>query len=492
MGTGLQLDPPVAPPVQRPFNTTRKTKGGRELLYRATILQEPERARACGAGLKSTNDRRPVDPPPVVELRIFDITGGRERDITFTYNANFFIFTSLKLARPVAHGRVQTPAATSPPVLTGVPCSGIAYLDRPEEAGYFLFPDLSVRHEGRYKLAFTLYEETKEAADFDIEDTETLDTQNFAFRMEIESEPFTVYSAKKFPGLSESTALSRNLSDQGVRVRIRRDVRMRRRDNKAGGGGGGGGDAQKPEGEFARRQGRTPERQQPIDDHQQRPMRANSEQGRMPYEPSRRPSGAEYPVAPAPPPPSGYSTAPSGNLDFGPRPHYVGRPPIAPSPTTPTFSSGRPSPGLAAAPSGGLAPIKAEAQLPPVKPEPHIQHGIPASPRMSHRHNASQSSLPGIHTLLNAVQSLQKDDTIAVDTNPAEEPQNLPGAGSKRRHDDMSRGLPLEPRYRSEDSDRSRYAPRPMPMPPAVTTVEGYSSTGRRIWSLPQYHGECL
>ena len=46
--------------------------------------------------------------------------------------------------------------------------------------------------------------------------------------------PFTVFSAKKFPGLSESTSLSRIVAEQGCRVRIRRDVRMRRRENKGG------------------------------------------------------------------------------------------------------------------------------------------------------------------------------------------------------------------------------------------------------------------
>jgi hypothetical protein len=51
--------------------------------------------------------------------------------------------------------------------------------------------------------------------------------------LEVKSSPFVVFSAKKFPGLSESTALSRMVAEQGCRVRIRRDVRMRRRENKS-------------------------------------------------------------------------------------------------------------------------------------------------------------------------------------------------------------------------------------------------------------------
>ena len=107
-------------------------------------------------------DRRPVDPPPVVELRIFDgPSPDNAKDVTFLYNANFFLFATLEHARVMAHGRVQTPAANTPPVLTGMPVSGMAYLDRPQEAGYFLFPDLSVRHEGRYRLTFNLYDQAK-------------------------------------------------------------------------------------------------------------------------------------------------------------------------------------------------------------------------------------------------------------------------------------------------------------------------------------------
>ncbi|KKF96550.1 Velvet factor [Ceratocystis platani] len=208
----------------------RRTKSGRVLRYQLTILQQPERARACGSGSKSAADRRPVDPPPVVELLIFDITNGQEKDITFSYNVNFFLFATLEHARPMAHGRVQTPSATSPPVLTGMPVSGMAYLDRPTVAGYFLFPDLSVRHEGRYRLAFNLYEEIKDAGDASIDPIDKISNANpgpsFDWRMEVKSNAFTVYSAKKFPGLTESTLLSRTVADQGCRVRIRRDVHV--------------------------------------------------------------------------------------------------------------------------------------------------------------------------------------------------------------------------------------------------------------------------
>ncbi|ATY66980.1 sexual development activator [Cordyceps militaris] len=210
----------------------RITRENRSLWYQLKVLQQPERARACGAGMKANSDRRPVDPPPVVELRIVEGPSVEEgKDITFDYNANFFLYASLEQARPMAHGRVQTPATLNPPILTGVPASGMAYLDRPHEAGYFIFPDLSVRHEGYFRLSFSLFETTKEEKDFDLEPTSDM-PPGVDWRMEIKTVPFNVFSAKKFPGLMESTTLSKIVADQGCRVRIRRDVRMRKRDAK--------------------------------------------------------------------------------------------------------------------------------------------------------------------------------------------------------------------------------------------------------------------
>lgn len=215
-------------------SAVRTTKDGRTIRYALQVIQQPERARACGSGAKSSADRRPVDPPPIVELRVFE----GEQEITFAYNANFFLFATLENARAIAPGRAP-PTTPSFPVLTGTPVAGMAYLDRPTPAGYFIFPDLSVRHEGKYRLSFALYEELKDPKDMDPEDRATVSHPQagvdafVSHRLEVKSSPFIVFSAKKFPGLSESTALSRMVAEQGCRVRIRRDVRMRRRENKS-------------------------------------------------------------------------------------------------------------------------------------------------------------------------------------------------------------------------------------------------------------------
>jgi hypothetical protein len=251
---------------------------------------------AYDSSLLASADRRPVDPPPVVELRIFE--GDAKNDITFSYNANFFLFATLELARPMIHGRVQ-PSAQQNPVLTGMPVSGMAYLDRPAEAGYFIFPDLSVRHEGRYRLSFNLYEETKETKDGDPDrptdgqskaPPATLNHNgSFDWRLEVKSAPFTVYSAKKFPGLAESTVLSRTVAEQGCRVRIRRDVRMRRRDGKPSG------DFDEYDEEYSRTR-RTATPDSIHDPYIRQRSLSNSSLDRQPYAPEgqRRPAGVEY------------------------------------------------------------------------------------------------------------------------------------------------------------------------------------------------------
>ncbi|KAI1245505.1 hypothetical protein MGN70_012395 [Eutypa lata] len=300
-----------------------------------TLTSQLDRLADC---VIASADRRPVDPPPVLQFKVLEGENFEAaRDITFDYNADFFVFASLEHARPMAHGRVQTPAATSPPVLTGFPVAGCCYLDRPAPAGYFIFPDLSVRHEGRYRLVFTLYEQIKDEQDEEIEprgeDREGIagedDGQGFYHRMEVKSDDFAVFSAKKFPGLSESTALSRTVAEQGCRVRIRRDVRMRRRDNKPSAGADYDDNAE--DDYTRRRRTQTPEVLRP------RSVSNTSMDGtQYGHDHSRRPSNADYGHH-APPPPPMYQANQSGRiLSFGhggqdcAPPVYAPPPPPAP------------------------------------------------------------------------------------------------------------------------------------------------------------------
>ena len=324
--------------------------------------------------LIANSDRRPVDPPPVVELKIFEGDPKDKKEITFDYNAHFFLYASLELARPIAHGRNMPPASQNPPILTGVPAAGMAYLDRPNAAGYFIFPDLSVRHEGSYRLSFSLFETTKEEKDFDREPV-TADLQSGVdWRMEVKTRPFSVYSAKKFPGLMESTSLSKVVADQGCRVRIRRDVRMRKRDGKSGGG--------RREDEVPRPRTVTPACEDP------RLSRARSTSGaseqRVPYpgEQQRRPSAVDGFVQPGPPPPP---SAPAYDNASSSRGHLAFGDSKGPQFATPSHVlTGQSHQVIPASPS------RLYAQSPRTKMETHYTHSRAAS------HVSSSPALPAI------------------------------------------------------------------------------------------------
>jgi len=316
----------------------RVTKGGRTLWYELQLIQEPERARACGSGPKSSADRRPVDPPPVIQFKLFE-GENREtaRDITMDYNADFFAYTSLELARPMAQGRLQA----QPPVLSGLPVAGCSFLDRPNPAGYFIFPDLSVRHEGLYKLVFTMYELTKDPLDADIVDIHDEPSeegmynefgQNWYCRMEVTSSDFTVFSAKKFPGLAESTNLSRTVAEQGCRVRIRRDVRMRRRDRDRKPSGISGPDKSHDDSFGQPPRNETSDIRPRSDSH--------SSMDRNPYgpDPQRRPSMMD----PRP--------GPIGHMDYTPRGSIGGF--VPPLPSSYGHQRGSPAPSYSSAAHG--------------------------------------------------------------------------------------------------------------------------------------------
>ena len=80
------------------------------------------------------------------------------------------------------------------------------------QGGFFVFGDLSVRKVGMFRLAFVLYE------------LKLAEKECWLLSRTV-SDPFIVYATKTFPGLAESTFLTRSFSDQGVRLRLRKDSR---------------------------------------------------------------------------------------------------------------------------------------------------------------------------------------------------------------------------------------------------------------------------
>jgi hypothetical protein len=79
------------------------------------------------------------------------------------------------------------------------------------DGGFFVFGDLSVKLEGQFRLKFSMFEISNYSA---------------TNLKSIYSNVFQVYPSKTFPGMLESTFLSRSFSDQGVRIRIRKEHRV--------------------------------------------------------------------------------------------------------------------------------------------------------------------------------------------------------------------------------------------------------------------------
>jgi hypothetical protein len=81
-----------------------------------------------------------------------------------------------------------------------------------QDGGFFVFGDVSCRATGTHRLHFSLFDLHKE-------------TREVKFLGAITSKPFLVVQQKDFRGLEESTYLSRAFSDQGVRLRLRKEPR---------------------------------------------------------------------------------------------------------------------------------------------------------------------------------------------------------------------------------------------------------------------------
>lgn len=111
--------------------------------------------------------------------------------------------------------------------MVGTLCSSVHRLKEggtgePENA-FFIFGDVSVRLPGTWRLRFTLY---------DIpfgQNTGQSNGGSSRWLHTVFSQPFQVVHSKEFKGLGESTPLTRAFSDQGVRLRLRKEQRQTKR-----------------------------------------------------------------------------------------------------------------------------------------------------------------------------------------------------------------------------------------------------------------------
>ncbi|VUC26436.1 unnamed protein product [Clonostachys rosea] len=186
--------------------------------FRLSVRQQPEAARACGSGER---DRRTIDPPPIVQLHV-------EGKNLSPADIKKYLSWDGYVVHAWIYDQVGTTEASQMPAeyhyqrrLTGsqVAAPFFGKDEKGVEGCFFTFSDLSVRTLGHYKLKFNMI---------------MLDTSNpgqskhFPNLCDVISSQFSVYTAKDFPGISESSKLVRALRAQGCIISIKKGNEKKR------------------------------------------------------------------------------------------------------------------------------------------------------------------------------------------------------------------------------------------------------------------------
>lgn len=198
------------------------------MAFSLVVRQQPKAARACGFG---DRDRRVIDPPPIVQLKIGG-TGLSEDDISaylrypsYVMNCSIWDESGTRDASYMPdeyqHQRRLMGSLVSSPF--------VGQDDADEEGCFFCFSDLSCRTPGAFRLKFTLIM---------IDPTRAHLVKHFPTLAETKTDAFHVYSAKEFPGMVASSELAKRLKAQGCIISIKkgneRARNARTRDSQSG------------------------------------------------------------------------------------------------------------------------------------------------------------------------------------------------------------------------------------------------------------------
>ncbi|KAJ1901124.1 hypothetical protein LPJ66_001004 [Kickxella alabastrina] len=208
-----------------------------QLQYSLVIVQQPKRAKAYEI---NNRERRPIDPCPILQLQVNNPDGTENTNLhwngEFVVHALLFdesgtreisyVSDNFNFADASSHTIIDEGHNT---MLVGLTVSSVYYLRDLEEICrcFFYFSDIQVRQPGRFRLRFGLLRLNTE----DMNPIESKTVLKYVF-----SDPFTVYTSKDFPGVDESTALSKKLNQQGLGIPIRNKGRLKRDDDEDGEG----------------------------------------------------------------------------------------------------------------------------------------------------------------------------------------------------------------------------------------------------------------
>ncbi|KAG0143971.1 hypothetical protein CROQUDRAFT_660487 [Cronartium quercuum f. sp. fusiforme G11] len=189
--------------------------------YQLIVRQQPSSARICS--FKDKIDRRPLDPPPIIEIQSpgheptlklnFDPDAGHDGCLlTSELHINSNLCLIAHLVTVDTHEEVRSES--------GAPCTAGTIVQSPHRlrdlsgrfAVFFAFPDISIRLEGTYRLEFQLY-------------SVSVAGRASGPLVKVFTTPFRVMPPKFFPGMASSSELTRHLAEQGFKLRVRKKTR---------------------------------------------------------------------------------------------------------------------------------------------------------------------------------------------------------------------------------------------------------------------------
>ncbi|KAG2229720.1 hypothetical protein INT48_006425 [Thamnidium elegans] len=167
--------------------------------YNVILRQQPERAKIS---IPNERDKRSIEPPPILQLQWINCTEEEEKKSL----QSPFYFMVVNIIQVESNDILS-----SQEYLSGSTVSSLYRLRDIDntDGGFFVFGDLAVKKQGYFKLQFNLFE---------------LIDEKVENRKVVYSNEFWVYTNKLYPGPIESTFLSRTFADQGIKMRIRKNL----------------------------------------------------------------------------------------------------------------------------------------------------------------------------------------------------------------------------------------------------------------------------